>query len=99
MASSLAVAVGQAQTPGAANQHATKGQEVFLQKCMQCHSINKGQAMLGPSLWGEMTKAPHKKTAAQIRLIIQNGKGKMPPWKSMLTPEQVDDLIAYIHTL
>jgi mono/diheme cytochrome c family protein len=66
---------------------------------MQCHSVNKDQVLLGPSLWGEMTKSPHKKTAAQIRVIIKNGKGKMPPWGTMLSEDDINNVLAYLHSL
>jgi mono/diheme cytochrome c family protein len=66
---------------------------------MQCHSANQGQVMLGPSLYGEMRLAPKKKTSAQIRTIVSDGKGKMPPFKDLLTNDDVNNLIAYLGTL
>ena len=75
------------------------GHQIYLQRCMQCHSTNKDQVMLGPSLWGEMSTSPHHKTAAQVRAQIHDGKGKMPAFKDILTKEDTDDLIAYIRTL
>jgi mono/diheme cytochrome c family protein len=96
---SMVPRVAQTQTNSAAKQHASNGQQVFIQKCMACHSVNKDQVMTGPSLWSETSKSPHKKSPAQIRTIIQDGKGKMPPWKTILTPDQVDDVIAYLRTL
>lgn len=89
----------QTQTDSAAKQHASNGQQVFIQRCMACHSVNKDQVMTGPSLWSETSRSPHKKSPAQIRTIIRDGKGKMPSWKSILTPDQVDDVIAYLRTL
>jgi mono/diheme cytochrome c family protein len=55
--------------------------------------------MVGPSLWGEMTTSPHHKTAVQVRAQIQNGKGKMPAFKDILTKEDTDNLLAFIKTL
>jgi mono/diheme cytochrome c family protein len=74
------------------------GAQVFLDKCFQCHSVNKGEVRVGPSLFGIM-KGPKAKTAAQIRVQLHDGKGKMPPFKDILTPQQVDQVIAYLHTL
>ena len=82
-----------AYTP--ANVHA--GEEVFLQKCFQCHSINKGEVRVGPSLYGVM-KNGHL-SAAQVHTQLVNGKGKMPPFKDLLTPEEMDHVIAYLHSL
>ena len=66
---------------------------------MQCHSTNEGQVIFGPSLYAEMKKPQGKKTAAEIRVILTEGKGKMPPFKDKLTAEETDKLIAYLHTL
>jgi len=82
-------------TKSAAMVHA--GQDVFEQRCMQCHSTAEGQTMFGPSLYHEMKK-PHG-SAADIRAILQNGKGKMPSFKDKLTPEDTNNLLAYLHTL
>ena len=65
---------------------------------MQCHSTNEGQVLFGPSLWHE-TKKPGKKTPAEIREIITNGKNKMPPLGSKFDDKQKDDIIAYVKTL
>jgi mono/diheme cytochrome c family protein len=80
----------------AANAHA--GQQVFLQKCFQCHSVNQGEVRIGPSLFHVM-KGPKAVSAAQIRIQLRNGKGKMPPFKDLLTPGDVDHIIAYLHSL
>jgi mono/diheme cytochrome c family protein len=87
-------AVGQDAKPTAA-----AGEKVFLQRCFQCHSTAEGQVKFGPSLYGEL-KPPHpKKTPAEIRTILKEGKGKMPSFKDILTQEDTDNLIAYIHSL
>jgi len=75
------------------------GQEIFTGKCLQCHSINQGQVSFGPSLYGEMKKPKPKKSAAEIRAILKNGKGKMPSFQDKLTPEDVNNLMAYLRTL
>jgi len=74
------------------------GEDVFLQKCFQCHSINQGEVRVGPSLYGVM-KGAHAKNAAQVRVQIRDGKGKMPPFKDLLTPDQMDQVVAYLHSL
>jgi mono/diheme cytochrome c family protein len=47
---------------------------------------------------GEMTK-PHHKSAAEIRAVIKEGKGKMPGFADKLAPPEIDDLLVYIRTL
>jgi mono/diheme cytochrome c family protein len=92
-------AAAHAQTGAPSRAAVQAGQQIFLQRCMQCHSTNEGQIMVGPSLWGEMNKSPHHKTAAEVRAQIHDGKGKMPAFKDILTKEDTDALIAYIRTL
>jgi mono/diheme cytochrome c family protein len=74
------------------------GEEVFTQRCFQCHSVLEGQVRLGPSLY-HVSKGAHPKTPAQMREILANGKGKMPPFKEILTQEDTDNLIAYLRSL
>jgi mono/diheme cytochrome c family protein len=83
-----------AYTP--ANAHA--GEQVFLQKCFQCHSVNQGEVRIGPSLFHVM-KGPKAVSPALIRTQLRDGKGKMPPFKDLLTPDDVSHIIAYLHTL
>lgn len=96
----LCAVTAHAQAGQASRQHSIQaGQQIYLQRCMQCHSTNRDQVMLGPSLYGEMTTSPHRKTAAQIRQQLRDGKGKMPAFKDILTPADIDNLLAYIRTL
>ena len=83
----------------AAKGDAHAGEQVFLQKCLQCHSVAEGETRVGPSLYHELKKPKAKKTEAEVRLIIKNGKNKMPAWGAILTAQDTDNLLAYIHTL
>jgi mono/diheme cytochrome c family protein len=76
------------------------GEEVFVQKCFQCHSVLEGQVVrMGPSLY-HLSKGPHpKKTPTEIRKILTDGKGKMPPFKEILTQDDTDNLLAYLRSL
>jgi mono/diheme cytochrome c family protein len=75
------------------------GQDIYTHKCLQCHSVNEGEVRLGPSLYGEMKKPHPKKSATEIRTILENGKGKMPSFKDKLTKQDIDNLLAYLHTV
>jgi len=75
------------------------GEGIYTQKCHQCHAVFEGQFSFGPNLYGEMKKPHPKKSAAEVRVIIKNGKGKMPSFDGKLTEQETDDLLAYIHTL
>jgi mono/diheme cytochrome c family protein len=74
------------------------GEAVFTKNCMQCHVVHEGQTSFGPNLYHELKK-PAKKTPAEVHTIIENGKGKMPPWAGKLDAAQINDVIAYLKTL
>jgi mono/diheme cytochrome c family protein len=44
-------------------------------------------------------KGPKAKTAAEIKVQLRDGKGKMPPFKDILTADQIEHVIAYLHSL
>ena len=85
--------------PQVQEQSVRTGTAVFLQRCFQCHSVQPDQVKFGPSLYGEMRKPHPKMTAAEIRIILRDGKGRMPPFKDVLSKEDTDNLLAYIHGL
>ena len=75
------------------------GQDVFNQRCFQCHSTVEGQVRIGPSLYHVMAKPHPRKSPAEVRALLVTGKDKMPSFKGILTPVDTDNLIAYLHTL
>jgi mono/diheme cytochrome c family protein len=94
--------VSQAQTPKAGADTAAKvsaGQQIFEKNCMQCHSFIEGQYSFGPNLFGELKKPHPRKTDVEVRAILKDGKGKMPPFGDKLTAPDTQNLIAYLHTL
>jgi mono/diheme cytochrome c family protein len=86
-----------AVSSGDAKAHA--GEMLFQQKCVQCHAVLEGQYSFGPNLHAEMKKPHPKKSAAEVRVIIKDGKGKMPAFADKLTQPDTDNLIAYMRTL
>jgi mono/diheme cytochrome c family protein len=85
--------------PKAATASVHAGQDVFNSNCMQCHAIQPDQVRFGPSLYGELKKPHPKKTDTEVRQILKGGKGKMPSFDSKLKPEDISNLLAYLHTL
>lgn len=77
----------------------TEAKAIYQQHCAMCHGQDgKGATPIGkkfqiPDLH---SSAVQKNSDAELTQIIDNGKGKMPPFKSQLKPEQVKDLVAYI---
>lgn len=82
---------------------AKEGQKIFANHCAICHHAHSTETKVGPGLKGLFKKAKLKTGAAvtesSVRQLIENGHGGMPAWKSVLSKDQIDDLVAYLKTL
>lgn len=80
---------------------ADSAEATYKAKCQMCHGPDgkgetpTGKAMKVKNFGGEDVQ---KMSDADLAGTISNGKGKMPPYKT-LTPEQVKGLVAYIRGL
>ena len=75
---------------------------LWKSKCQMCHGANGvGDTPVGKSMGIKDLKSPdiQKKSDATLAGLISNGINKMPAFKSSLSPEQIDGLAKYIHTL
>lgn len=69
------------------------GELLYRQSCLSCHGADlSGRS--GPNL----QKVGSTYSEAEIKDIIQNGKGRMPSFKSRLTDEQLDELTQWLAT-
>jgi len=83
---------------------AAKGKEVFEKKCALCHFAESNQKKIGPGLKGiskrgTFTVNGHKVTNESLKTWIENGDSLMPPFKEVLEPAQIKDVVAYVKTL
>ncbi len=79
----------------------TDSAALFKSKCAPCHGPDgTGSTAIGQKLGIKSYKSPdiQKQSDADLKNAIANGKGKMPPFKS-LTPEQLDGLVKYVREL
>jgi mono/diheme cytochrome c family protein len=80
-----------------------QGHEIFQNDCAVCHNANSEQKLVGPGLLGLLQKpylpsgAPA--TDARVRFTIRRGKNVMPPFANILNDQQLNDLLAYLHTI
>jgi mono/diheme cytochrome c family protein len=79
------------------------GRHIFDRQCGQCHEAYTSKPLKGPSLMG-MYKRPYLKMGApanddRVREIIVVGRAKMPAFGHVLNDDEIDKLIAYLHTL
>lgn len=85
------------------NAQQAAGRAVFDQYCSACHNAYSTSAKKGPGLKGLFRKQfmPSGLPANDrfVRQTIGGGRGMMPEFGDSLTQEQIDELIAYLHTL
>ncbi|HUZ04109.1 MAG TPA: cytochrome c [Acidobacteriaceae bacterium] len=80
-----------------------QGHAIFQSDCAVCHHPNSEQKLVGPGLLGLFQKpylpsgAPA--TDARVRFTILRGKNVMPPFANILNDQQLNDLLAYLHTI
>jgi mono/diheme cytochrome c family protein len=80
-----------------------QGRRVFEQRCQECHFAYISRNLRGPSVQG-LFKKPAMTSGIpvndeRVREVIVLGRSKMPAFGRLLTEQQVDDLLAYLHTL
>lgn len=89
---------------GKSSGSATKGKEVFDQKCGICHFADSDAKKIGPGLKGISKRGTfsvnnNKVTDETLKTWIENGDALMPPFKDVLDEQQIKDVIAYVKTL
>ena len=79
------------------------GRHIYQQTCAPCHDAHSVPGENGPSLKRLFKKTflPSGMPANErfVRQTILNGRNMMPAAGSGLTQQQLDDLVAYLHTL
>jgi mono/diheme cytochrome c family protein len=80
-----------------------RGQAIFQGNCATCHNSDSDQKLVGPGLRGLLHK-PHlpsgaPATNAQVRRTVLHGRNVMPPFADVLNSQQLNDLLAYLHTI
>jgi cytochrome c len=92
------------KSPAANSAAVSRGKTLFQQKCAVCHYDTSDQKKIGPGLKGISKRGTfsvngNKITDETLKTWIENGDQLMPPFKDVLEPEQVKDVIAYVKTL
>ncbi|HXW62989.1 MAG TPA: cytochrome c [Candidatus Acidoferrales bacterium] len=85
------------------NAQQSAGRRVFERDCSACHSAYSSSGTKGPSLKDVF----HKKflpsglpaTDRFVEQTIVGGRNMMPPMGEAITQQELDDLMAYLHTL
>jgi cytochrome c6 len=74
--------------------HAQDGAAIYKTRCAMCHGAD-GAKLTAHNL---QTADVQKLSDTEISGIISNGKGKMPPSKS-LKPDEVSAVVGFVRTL
>jgi len=79
------------------------GRRVYNARCAECHYAYSKRDLRGPSLNGlfkrQFMKNGIPANDERVSDIILLGRTKMPGFQQKLTPQQLEALMAYLHTL
>jgi mono/diheme cytochrome c family protein len=85
------------------NAQQAAGRRVYDTRCGECHYAYSTRNLRGPSLHGLFKKqfmsSGIPANDERVLDIILLGRAKMPAFQNKLTQQQVDELMAYLHTL
>lgn len=80
-----------------------RGRRAFAATCTVCHEIQSSAAKQGPSLQGLFKKRSLPSGAPanddRVRDAILYGRRDMPAYQYFFNDQQINDVIAYLHTL
>jgi mono/diheme cytochrome c family protein len=85
------------------NAQQTRGHAVYQAHCGVCHYDRKNAPLHGPAMIG-VFKKPYLPSGApandeRVMATIVHGRNLMPPQGNTLDQQDLDDLMAYLHTL
>jgi cytochrome c6 len=76
------------------------GEQTYKSNCVVCHGADgtgspTGKALKAPDLHSD---AVQKMTMAEMVTQVSDGKNNMPPFKSTLSKEQIQGVVAYVRS-
>lgn len=85
------------------NEQQANGRRIYDTYCLGCHEAYMHGGRRGPSLMEVFKKKelPSGTPANDQRVseVVMQGRAKMPAFGDRITPQQLQDLLAYMHTL
>ncbi|MBI3935250.1 MAG: cytochrome c [Acidobacteria bacterium] len=84
-----------------------RGKSAYFTHCIACHSPDTDEYIAGLALKNYFNNPPTKlsngelfpRTDAAIRELIEKGTTNMPPLSKGMSVQEIDDILAYLHTL
>ena len=81
----------------------TAGHQIYVAHCARCHYANSDRSLHGPGLQAlfKQKYLPSGSPANDDRVtaVILHGHNLMPAFGNSLDEQQLNDLLAYLHTL
>jgi mono/diheme cytochrome c family protein len=86
------------------NAQQAAGRRVYDQECDRCHEAYSSRSKKADSLQGVFKKEYLRKSGLpandeRVGEIIRSGRTMMPGFGQVLSEQQIQDLLAYMHTL
>jgi len=86
------------------NAQQAAGRKIYDNYCDRCHRPDSTKGKKGPGLKGVFQHQYLPQTGLpanddRVSDIIRNGRPDMPGYSQVLRPQDVQDLLAYLHTL
>ncbi len=86
------------------NPQQASGRHIYDQYCDRCHAAYSSRGRKGPGLKGVFKRQYLKMSGMpanddRVGDIIRLGRNKMEGFGQVLTQDQINDLLAYLHTL
>lgn len=81
----------------------TRGKLQYDDHCAQCHDAENLQLLKPPPKLDQLFRRPTLPSGAaatdqEVRKVVAEGRGTMPPFGTKLDKQQTDDLLKYLHT-
>jgi mono/diheme cytochrome c family protein len=80
-----------------------RGRDLFQANCAICHNPYKNEPLQGPPLVRVFRKPELPSgipaTDEHVRDTILTGRRNMPPFSDLLDEQQINELLAFLHTL
>jgi mono/diheme cytochrome c family protein len=86
------------------NSQQSAGRRIYDQYCDRCHAPYSSRARQGPSMQGVfktryLSLSGLPANDERVSEIIRAGRGKMHGYSQVLSQQQIEDLLTYLHTL
>jgi len=86
----------------AQSKSSSAGESLFKSHCVMCHgSDGAGNTTMGKQLKAQNlhSKEVQKLTDTEIKNVILNGKGNMPPFDGQVSSDEAGQIAHYVHSL